>query len=597
MCPDGVPEFGNQTRFLQSHLLSKDPMPSKIETEQVLDQSAAAPLPADYIVHSGKKSTAMWSRFGSVVVVAMMLGAVAVTANITRTIPQVHAVQEAMTAPISKPIILEVRDAVAKKKCTPKYTPQAQLYTAPPTVVGETPIAVVPVSTECIGHAPEKVTYVAHDDMIGNVTYSHTDPEQPFLYLDPSVPGISNLTCNTTYILIQSTNVSATLPFFHVGGHVLIPLSYPSCSQQAIVNGTMSVLPGYRVIQNATVISAQFGIIQVYTTTDNTLANVDISIYMGSYNSNSTLSRRWDFDRENSKDIRFDYPLHWGKNANWGSGFNGGVAGAKGDVEFDMNTHFLYHIHWGAHIHIGWTKFDYSFNVGGNMDFNVDPKMHLDGNFSTHISISKYTPAASFSLWGNFVTVGIYGSIDFALDLEVAGNFDIGLPINITQQPWLVSFANGKFVHEGGYIDYGVDIDYNLSATSSGKNASAIPSLSFMPGVGLGISIFGAPAQVADLGFNSKFTESLDIAVPIRDSCALSNTVTYEGEFIVKKGTGFPATPDSKLERSIAFQKALVPHKVLDARCLTADPSKLSGVYSLAHGTWDGTIPGLKKKN
>ncbi|KAI8608446.1 hypothetical protein BC830DRAFT_957629 [Chytriomyces sp. MP71] len=68
----------------------------------------------------------------------------------------------------------------------------------------------------------------------------------------------------------------------------------------------------------------------------------------------------------------------------------------------------------------------------------------------------------------------------------------------------------------------------------------------------------------------------LDITFPVRNNCPLRNTEIYDGEFIIQKGTGFPATTNSKLNRSIVFQSALVLHKVLEVHCLTVDPSKLN---------------------
>ncbi|KAI8614623.1 hypothetical protein BC830DRAFT_367819 [Chytriomyces sp. MP71] len=510
------------------------------------------------------------------------------------------------------PIVLQVRDTVppTKKKCAPRVEAQSALAASdsqaassqsggvpasspvavnipPPqheVIVGQAPVSINPISFECVGHAPEKVTYVAHDNtMAGNVTYTHTDPQQPFLYLDPSVPGVSNVTCNSTYILIQSANVSATLPFFHVGAHVLIPLSYPSCGQQGLLNGTLQTLPGYRIVQSASVLSAANGILKIDTTTDDLLANVDISIFMASMPPNATASARRDIKFANGHEFQFDRHLHWGKDFAWSKDFQGGSVSAGVGVEFDLDAKMDYNVNWSVHIKLGFFKIDYEYTLGGNGELSITPQMDLTGNVTIKAGTTQYTPVAPvFTLWG-LVSAGVYGSIEIGVELDIRGKFTIALPIIIKHQPWTYNGKKGRQpIQTGGAIEYEVDLDYSVAGT-------VIPTLSIMPGVGLGISIGPKPILGLEVGFDSRFSDILAMYIPVRDNCFLSNTVTYEGDLIVTGVAGFPQSADSLMKKWTIYKQALVPTKVLDQRCLV---EFASGPWAKGHVLLTkGTLP------
>ncbi|KAJ3237699.1 hypothetical protein HDU81_009082 [Chytriomyces hyalinus] len=488
------------------------------------------------------------------------------------------------TAQAVEPIVLIARDYAPKKKCAPKQQPistdpQAQAPLRPQVLVGQQPVQVTPVATEYIGKAPEKVTYLEHEQMTGNVTFKQTDKEQPFLYMDPTVPGFLNISCNATVVMIHASNLTALFTELDVEDHLLIPLDYPSCGQRGMLNGTMTTVPGYRAVRAITVVSEEEGLVRVDTIVMDLLANVDIDIVMTSHPNMTTfpydtnVTRRW--DKSGSHDFNFDHNLHWGQDFAWVKEFTGGAISTNDRIDFDLKTHFLYHVEWSVHIKIKWFKIDCGFTVGGNMDFELTPSMQMNGNFNLKAGIQKYTPVLPvFSIWG-MASAGIYGSIELGVELKISGEFDVSLPITIQQQPWSYSWNNGKSASSGGLVTYEIDLDYHV-------DGKIIPKIYVMPGLGVGISVLSKPVAGVEVGFNSVFVDTLDMHVPPRDDCYVSNMVTYEGTLIVSGVAGFPTSVDSKLQRWNIWSKPLVPERVLDQRCL-AKVSANSGPWSTGH--------------
>ncbi|KAJ3265945.1 hypothetical protein HDU77_003035 [Chytriomyces hyalinus] len=534
------------------------------------------------------KCCSKWNRLGGVALVGMSLAAVWFTCASMNGSAAASATPEIFK--VAEPLVISARDYQPKKKCAPKVIPvpnavPVQAY-VPPQIVGQKPVEVTPVSTEYAGKAPEKVTYLAQNDMTGNVTYTHTNPKQDFLYLDSSYPGFVNASCNGTYVTIQSSNLTASLADLDAGDHLLIPLDFPSCGQQGMINGTIATVPGYRIVQNVTVIDSVNGIILVGSTIDDMLAQCTISIHMESKPQNSNINRRW--DRTGSHDFKFDYPLQWGKNFDWSNVLSEGASNARSNIDVSMDTHFLYHVEWGMHITIKWFKVDYSFSLGGNMDFSLNPSMKLDGRFAVKGGIIKYTPVAStYNLW-NWIYAGIYASVDVNIDIAVSGKMNVTLPVKVTQDPWKLEIANNQFLQQGGSFNYDVQLGYGLDI--DGKSVS--PSITVMPGVGVGVGI-GSSAFVYEAGFKSNFTDTLSVSIPAKNDCTLAHKATYEGDFIINKLNKFPANADSKMSREVVFQ-LLLAQKVLDDRCLARS----------ALGKWNsgnvtlvkGVLPVFKQK-
>ncbi|KAJ3140928.1 hypothetical protein HK100_008110 [Physocladia obscura] len=492
---------------------------------------------------------------------------------------------------------------VAKKKCVPQTPTSSVVYAAASatpivipvsnistnsTLLGQDPVPIAPSSnSEYVGQTTVKVTYLDHELMTGNVTFSHANNTQSFLYIDDAVPSFVNAICNSTSVSIETSNVTDTLAQLSVGDHLLISMDYPSCSQTTDVNGTTTTLPGYRIIQ--AVLNEGNGTLVLETTDDYVLSKIHIDITMASKpisildRGNSTLNRRISVTKGNSYDFPLNYDLKSNSNFSWTQNFGPLNAVEGSTVDLDLDAKLDVQAEWAVTISIKWFTVSYSFNVGGGATMSIEPSMNLTGTVGVTADIHKYTPVAPVFTVLGIASVGIYGAIEFLLDLQINGDLSVSLPVTVTQSPWKYTYTNGKGSYTGSNVTYEIDLDYSFSG-------SVVPTIAITPGVGIGISAFGSLVAGVEVGFTNKFVDTLATAVPAVNGCFASNNVTYEGILTVDAIAGFPTGVDATVMYVNLGQWPLVPTKVLDQRCIltesVTESAKITGSLVLAKGSF-----------